>query len=160
MVIDHIHQAALYYKLHPGIEAALRYIQATDFTKVDNGTYPIDGDQLFAIVQEYDTKDPSSEKLEAHKKYIDVQFMIHGQEQMGHALLNKQVPTRDYRTEDDFMLFDEAPDFFSVVTEGMFTIFFPTDLHMPCILHQQSSHVKKVVVKVSIDYIRDNQQSL
>lgn len=160
MVIDHVHQAALYYKLHPGIEAALRYIQATDFTKVDNGTYPIDGDQLFAIVQEYDTKDPSSEKLEAHKKYIDVQFMIHGQEQMGHALLNKQVTTRDYRTEDDFMLFDEAPDFFSVVTEGMFTIFFPPDLHMPCILHQRSSHVKKVVVKVSIDYIRDNQQSL
>ena len=160
MVIDHIHQAALYYRLHPGIETALRYIQSTDFTKVNNGTYEINGHQLFAIVQEYDTKDSSTEKLEAHKKYIDVQFMIHGQERMGHTLLNNQIPTRDYQSEDDFMLFDEAPDFFSVVTEGMFTIFYPTDLHMPCILHQASSHVRKVVVKVGIDYVRDNRQSL
>ncbi len=160
MVIDHIHQAALYYKLHPGIERALRYLQTTDLTKVDNGKYEIDGDQLFAIVQEYDTKDSSTEKLESHKKYIDVQFMIHGQEKMGHAILNKQIPTRDYQAEDDFILFDETPDFFSVATEGMFTIFFPSDLHMPCIFHQESSHVKKVVVKVSVDYIRDNRQSL
>ena len=72
---------------------------------------------------------------------------------MGHALLKAQVPSREYQPEDDFMLFDEAPDFFSLVTEGMFTIFYPSDLHMPCILHQQSTLIKKVVVKVGVDFI-------
>lgn len=160
MVIDHISRAALYYQLHPGIETALRYIQTTDFAKLENGKYELDGEKVFAIVQEYETKDPAVEKLEAHKKYIDVQYVVSGQEKMGHALLKAQVPSREYQSEDDFMLFDEVPDFFLVVTEGMFTIFYPSDLHMPCILHQQSSPVKKVVVKVGVDYIRDKRQSL
>ena len=160
MVIDHISRAAIYYHLHPGIEIALRYIQTTDFSKLENGKYEIEGEQVFAIVQSYDTKDPSTEKLEAHKKYIDVQYVVSGQEKMGHALLKAQVPSREYQPDDDFMLFDEAPDFFSLVTEGMFTIFYPSDLHMPCILHQQSTLVKKVVVKVSVDFIRDKWQSL
>lgn len=160
MVIDHISRAAIYYQLHPGIEIALRYIQATDFTQLETGKYELEGEQLFAIVQEYDTKDPSTEKLEAHKKYIDVQYVVSGQEKMGHALLKAQVPFREYKSDDDFMLFDEAPDFFSLVTEGMFTIFYPSDLHMPCILHQRSALVKKVVVKVGVDFIRDKRQSL
>lgn len=150
MVIDHISRAALYYQLHSGIETALRYIQTTDFTKLENGKYEIDGEQVFAIVQEYDTKDAAIEKLESHKKFIDVQFVISGVEQMGHAFLKEQIPSRPYNPEDDFMLFDEYPDYFSVVTEGMFTIFYPTDLHMPCIQHKQSSHVRKVVVKVAV----------
>ncbi len=160
MIIDHISRAAQYYHLLPGIEIALRYIQTTDFAKLENGKYELDGEQIFAIVQAYETKDPATEKLEAHKKFIDVQYVVNGQEKMGHALLKAQIPSREYQSEDDFMLFDEAPDFFSVITEGMFTIFYPTDLHMPCILHQASSQVKKVVVKVSVDYIRDNRQSL
>lgn len=160
MVIDHISRAAIYYQLHPGIEMALRYIQTTDFSKLDNGKYEIAGEQVFAIVQSYDTKEPSTEKLEAHKKYIDVQYVVSGQEKMGHALFKAQVPSREYQSDDDFMLFDEAPDFFSLVTEGMFTIFYPSDLHMPCILHEQSALVKKVVIKVSADFIRDKRQSL
>ena len=160
MVIDHISRAATYYHLHPGIEIALRYIQSTDFTKLENGKYELAGEHVFAIVQEYDTKDPSNEKLEAHKKYIDVQYVVSGQEKMGHALLKAQVPSREYQTDDDFMLFDESPDFFSLITEGMFTIFYPSDLHMPCILHQQSSSVKKVVVKVGVDFIGDKLRSL
>lgn len=160
MIIDHLNQAQHYYTLNPGIELALRYLQTTDFTKLENGKYELDGDNLLAIVQEYDTKDPATEKLESHKKYIDVQYVVSGREKMGHALLQAQVPSRLYNPEDDFMLFDEAPDFFSLITEGMFTIFYPTDLHMPCILHQQSSHVRKVVMKVSVDYIRDTRQSL
>lgn len=160
MVIDHLQQAESYYALNPGIEIALRYLQTTDFTKLENGKYELDGDNLFAIIQEYDTKDPFAEKLESHKKYIDVQYVFSGIEKMGHAVLKNQVPSRAYNADDDYMLFDETPDFFSLVSEGMFTIFYPTDLHMPCICNEQSIHVKKVVVKLSVNYIRDTRQSL
>ena len=151
MVIDQLSNAASYYGMGTLIEKALRFLQHTDLNTLENGKHELEGDALFAIVQEYDTKDPAQEKLESHKKYIDVQFVVSGTEKMGHALLKKQTPSRAYNPEDDYMLFDETPDFFSIVNEGMFTIFFPTDLHMPCIRNGSSSHVKKIVIKALAD---------
>nr|WP_294992199.1 YhcH/YjgK/YiaL family protein [uncultured Sediminibacterium sp.] len=151
MVIDQLSNAARYYGLGTLIEKALLFLQHTDLNTLENGKHELEGDALFAIVQEYDTKDPAQEKLESHKKYIDVQFVVSGTEKMGHALLKKQTPSRAYNPEDDYMLFDETPDFFSIVNEGMFTIFFPTDLHMPWIRNGSSSHVKKIVIKALAD---------
>jgi len=153
MVIDYLHNAAQYYGLGNGIEQALRFLQENDLLSLENGKHPIMEDQIFAIVQEYETKDPVQEKLESHQKFIDVQYVVKGEERMGHALLQTQTPSRLYNSEDDYMLFDELPDFFSVVKEGMFTIFYPTDLHMPSIQHQQASSVKKIVVKVSTELV-------
>lgn len=151
MVIDHLHNAGKYYGLGNGIEKALRFLQEHDLLSLENGKHTIIEDKIFAIVQEYETKDPALEKLESHKKFIDVQYVVKGKEKMGHALLQTQTPSRLYNPEDDYMLFDESPDFFSVVTEGMFTIFFPDDLHMPCIQHGDTGQVKKIVLKVAVD---------
>lgn len=153
MIIDHIQNAALYYNLGEGIEQALRFLQNNDLMSLENGKHSIIGDQVFAIVQEYDTKDATFEKLESHKQFIDVQYMVSGNERMGHSLLLSQKPSRHYNPEDDYMLFDESPDFFSLIREGMFTIFYPTDLHMPCIQNHKPAFVKKIVIKVSTDMI-------
>ncbi len=150
MVIDYLENASKYYSLGEGIEKALRFLLDTDTHTLENGKYVMNGEQLFAIVQEYYTKDPNQEKLESHKKYIDVQYVVSGEERMGHAFLQKQIPSRPYNPEDDYMLFDEAPDFFTVVKQGMFTIFFPEDLHMPCIQNGSSVHVKKIVCKIAV----------
>lgn len=151
MVTDQLQNAAQYYALGKGIEKALRFLQETNLHELENGRYTIDDDLLFAIVQEYETKNPAQEKLESHKKYIDVQYVVSGIEKMGHALLDNQIPSRPYNPEDDYMLFDASPDFFSVVKEGMFTIFFPNDLHMPCIQYTNlPEKVKKIVVKVAV----------
>lgn len=150
MVIDYLQNAAQYYGLGIGIENALRFLQDNNLDLLENGKHQLDGDNLLAIVQEYQTKDPAQEKLESHRKYIDVQYVVKGTEKMGHALLQTQAPSRLYNPEDDYMLFDESPDFFSVVTEGMFTIFFPNDLHMPCIKHGATAQVKKIVFKVAV----------
>lgn len=151
MVIDHLQHAAKYYHLGTGIEKALRFLQENDLLSLENGKHPIIEDQVFAMVQEYETKDPALEKLESHKKFIDVQYVVKGAERMGHALLATQTPSRAYNPEDDYMLFDEKPAFFSLIKEGMFTIFYPTDLHMPCIQDHEASWVKKIVIKVSVD---------
>jgi YhcH/YjgK/YiaL family protein len=151
MVIDYLQHAAQYYGLGNGIEKALRFLQENDLLLLENDKQNIIEDQVFAIVQEYETKDPALEKLESHKKFIDVQYVVKGVERMGHAFLQTQTPSRAYHPEDDYMLFDEKPDFFSTVKEGMFTIFYPTDLHMPCIQSQGASWVKKIVIKVSVD---------
>lgn len=150
MVIDYLENAPKYYSLGESIEKALRFLSDIDLDTLENGKLVLDGDRLFAIVQEYETKDPDQEKLESHKQYIDVQYVVSGEERMGHAFLQKQIPSRPYNSEDDYMLFDEAPDFFTVVRKGMFTIFFPEDLHMPCIQNGSSAHVKKIVFKIAV----------
>jgi len=89
--------------------------------------------------------------MESHKKYIDVQYMIDGEELIGHSFLQEQVPSKAYSDEDDYMLFSGTPSFFSAFQKGMFAIFYPTDLHMPGIAKGQASIVKKAVIKVRID---------
>lgn len=150
MVIDTLQNAILYYNLGPKFVKAFRYLTENDFTQVPKGKYEIDGTDIFAIVNEYDTVPASGEKMEAHKKYIDVQYIVSGQELIGHDWLRQQTPVKEYDETADYWLFGEPPAFFSKLQQGMFAVFFPTDLHMPNIMVKQPSPVKKVVVKVSV----------
>ncbi len=151
MVIDSLKKSYLYTSLHEGIKKAFEYLHTTDVATLPVGKYEIDGTNLFAMVQEYDTKPMSDCAMEAHKKYIDVQYMVNGAEQVGHALLNDQVASKQaYSDETDFMLFPDAPSFITIMDAGTFMIFYPGDLHMPCIQMDTPARVKKVVMKVKI----------
>ncbi len=153
MVIDHIDNAHKYFGLGKGIEKALRYLQSTDFSAIPKDKYVLDGGLLFAIVNEYDTVDSSTEKMEAHKKYVDVQFIVQGEESIGHAVLKGQTISKAYSETEDYLLVNDAPIFFSKLTAGMFTIFYPTDLHAPNLHTHQMHFVKKVVMKVAVETI-------
>jgi YhcH/YjgK/YiaL family protein len=88
--------------------------------------------------------------MEAHRKYIDVQYIVSGTEQMGIAAFQHQTISKAYNAEKDYLLVADAPDYFIRVTPGMFTIFFPTDLHMPNLIDKTATTVRKVVMKVLI----------
>ncbi|QHS58748.1 YhcH/YjgK/YiaL family protein [Chitinophaga agri] len=150
MIIDTLQHAAHYHALGPKFVKAFQYLQETDFSKVEKGRYEIDGTAIIAIVNEYDTIPTTGEQMESHKKYIDIQYIVRGEELIGHDFLQEQIPSKPYSEEEDFMLFAEAPVFFSKLQQGMFAIFFPTDLHMPNIKVNEPVSVKKVVMKVSI----------
>lgn len=150
MIIDTLENADRYKTFSNGIATAFEYLHSTDLKNIAPGKYEIDGENIFAIVQEYETLDAANEQMEAHKKYIDVQYMIDGAELVGHAVLKDQAPSKAYDEATDFMLFREPPSFFSKLASGMFMIFFPTDLHMPCIKINEHTVVKKVVIKVKV----------
>jgi len=150
MVIDTLQNAALYENLGKHFSKAFNYLKTTDFMKMDAGRYVVDGDQIFAMVSEYETRDASQEKQEAHRQYIDIQYMVSGTELMGVTPLTNQQPSKEYSDEQDYLLFDESPSFFAKVEAGMFIIFFPSDLHMPCISAEPPTRVKKVVMKVHV----------
>ncbi len=150
MIIDQLSNTHLYAGISDKINKAFQYLQNTDLDNVAPGKYPIDGDNIFAIVQEYTTLDSADEKMEAHRKHIDVQYMIKGTELVGHMLLKDQVPCKVYDEQEDYMLFAEEPTFFTQMAAGTFMIFYPTDPHMPCIKEGEPAMVKKVVVKVKI----------
>jgi YhcH/YjgK/YiaL family protein len=151
MIIDFISNANRYKTLGERITKALNYLQTTDLITLEKGTYNIEGDNVFAIVNEYETVHVDAEQMEAHKKYIDVQYVAEGTENIGHSFLQHQTPSTAYDDEKDFMLFAEYPDFYSTLTKGMFAIFYPTDLHMPGVHLHNSCTVKKIVIKIKID---------
>jgi len=148
MVLDSIENYKLYTNLSERIAKAFEFITNNDLGNIALGKHIIDGDTVFALVQEYETKDAETCKLEAHYKYIDVQYVIKGTELMGINTLTNQLPVSKSEADDYAFYTDDCS--FVKVNEGMFTIFFPNDLHMPCIKMNETATVKKVVVKVRI----------
>jgi len=149
MIIDKLSNSHLYSGLGERINKAFAYLKETDFSKMELGKYEIDGEDIFALVNEYNTKDQSQGKLEAHKKYIDVQFVAKGKELMGYAPLQNQTVIDPYNEQNDITFFNGEKSF-TLVEEGMFAIFFPTDVHLPGIKVDEPAYVKKVVVKVKV----------
>ena len=124
MILDTLANAQRYYGLGPKFVKAFEYLQQTDFSQEEKGKYTIDGDDIFAIVNEYDTIDMAGEQMEAHRKYIDVQYVASGVERVGHDFMGNRTPSRAYDAEEDFMLFAEAPAFVTVLGAGQFAVFF------------------------------------
>ncbi|PKP34005.1 MAG: YhcH/YjgK/YiaL family protein [Bacteroidetes bacterium HGW-Bacteroidetes-17] len=148
MIIDKIENCKLYVGLSPLISKAFDYINNTDLLGLESGRYEIVKDDLFALVQEYNTKNREDCKLEGHFKFIDVQFIISGAEFIGISTLNNHIQISKSE-ERDIAFYEGDPTFFKL-ERGMFAIFFPDDLHMPGIKVVQSLNVKKLVIKIRI----------
>ena len=147
MIIDHIDNYRNYENLGIKLALALKHISETDFDSKETGRYDIDGDDMFVGLNDYNTKDAAECRLEAHRKYIDVQYMASGSEIMGYAPLSDQLVTEEYNKEKDLEFFEGEPSFVKL-SKGMFAIFFPQDLHMPGTGDGRA--VRKIVVKVKI----------
>ena len=103
MIFDKIENSNLYENINPRIKKAFQFIKETDFSNLDLGKHVIDGEDVFAILMEYETKPASDCKLEAHKKYMDVQYIISGSENIGYAPLTSQKPSKIYDDKDDYV---------------------------------------------------------
>jgi YhcH/YjgK/YiaL family protein len=150
MIIDKIENSHLYKNISERIRKSFEYIKTTDLKNLPAGRYPIDEENIFALVSEYQTKPESEGKLEAHKKYIDVQYVISGEELMGYVPFSNQQVLEPYKEEND-IIFYRGEKSFTKVSSGMFAIFFPEDVHMPGISTGKISDVKKLVIKVRIN---------
>jgi|WetSurMetagenome_2_1015567.scaffolds.fasta_scaffold719020_1 YhcH/YjgK/YiaL family protein len=159
MIFDQIKNAHLYFALGDRLAKALQYLSQTDFTNVEPGTYEIDGENIFAIVQEYNSKPSSSAKWEAHKKYIDIQYMVSGKEKMGFTDSRKVIVLQEYHPNKDVTLYKGEGNFL-IAEEGHFAIFFPTDIHMPQLALNIPKEIKKVVVKVRTDFVEEVKNSV
>ncbi|WP_119967715.1 MULTISPECIES: YhcH/YjgK/YiaL family protein [Shewanella] len=153
MVVDSLAHHSLYHGLSPRLAKALTHLAETDFTQVEVGTYPLDGKDIFVIVNDYLTQPKETEPFEVHQQYIDVQFVVSGEEEFGYLPLANQTPLAPYHQEHDFTEFDYESNkedaAFIPLKAGMFALFFPGDMHMPGTLDTEVP-VRKVVIKVKI----------
>lgn len=148
MILDTLQNSNLYKTLNENLTLGLEYLQNTDFSKLEMGKYEIKGEEVFAILQTYDTKEESECKLEAHKKYVDIQYMVSGNEIMGVVPFSDQKITKDLPDND--VTFFEGKGKHILVEEGSFAVFFQTDVHAPGIRTNVSQKIIKVVVKVAL----------
>lgn len=149
MVLDILENAHRYFELNKGFARAFEFLLRPDVKELPVKKYDIDGDRIFAIV----VKEPGRKKedalLETHEKYIDIQLVLSGTDDMGWKpkSLCKQ-PSGEYNKEKDLQLFMDTPDVWLSGKGGMFAIFFPEDAHMPTI---SPGELHKVIVKVAVD---------
>lgn len=151
MIFDNIKNAQTYFKLGANFKKAFEFLQNADMMPL--GRVEIEGDNIWANIQEYQTKLPQEGRLEAHRKYIDIQFIIKGEEKLGCLNIAQTLEDTPYNTEDDveFLKAKEGEDInFIKAKEGDFLIFFGHDAHMPCICADVPKYLKKAVVKIRV----------
>jgi len=147
MIVDTVGNAHFYRGLSPRIALAFDYLCGTALREVATGTFEIDGTEVYAILQDYDTLPPTHGVWEAHRRYIDLQYLVSGIERIGYAHVGRLVPGV-YDPTRDLLPFSGAGDFLTLVP-GDFMLLFPWDAHMPRIAVNMSGIVKKVVVKIA-----------
>lgn len=150
MVLDSLKNAQAYYGLGEGIKAALEFLENNDLAKLNTGKYEIKGTEVFALVQQYETKPLEKGAWEAHRKYIDVQYVLEGCEIMGYANINTMKTAKEYDECGDYLLLEGGGCYFKV-DAGSFAVFTPEDVHMPGLaVNDVSDNIRKVVVKVAV----------
>ena len=149
MIIDRIRNSHLYYAVNARFKQAFEYIQQIDMDAIPAGKYEIDGKNMYALVQQYNTKPGELGLWEAHRRYIDLQYVVQGAERVGYANIN-YLEQGDYDPDKDFLPLHGAGDFVTLHS-GNFVFLMPEDAHMPAIAIDSPAPVRKIVIKITVD---------
>lgn len=144
--------AEAYFKNKDRWEKAFAFLKENNLNDLEIKRYDIDGDNLFATVSEYLTKNDEDARFEDHRKYIDIQYVISGKEIMEVTPVSQKLEILEpYDSEKDIE-FMTVMDYTSLeATPEKFFIFFPDDIHRPGMKDGENAIVRKIVVKVKID---------
>ena len=149
MIKDKLKNSETYCNLSENIKKGFAWLQENDLENLPDGKYEIDGAKVYASVQTYETK--LDAKYESHRIYIDIQYMIKGEEKIGVTDLANCVTCIDYDNERDLEFYDiKTDDEYFKLSTGEFLVFYPQDAHKPSIAINEPKTVKKVVVKVAV----------
>jgi YhcH/YjgK/YiaL family protein len=150
VIVDHLSNAGMYRGISQELVEAFEFLKQTDFASLPDGRREIDGDRIFAIVQRYRPKSLAEVKWEAHRRYIDVQYVASGTECMGYAPLHDGMAVdTPYNAEKDYILYKAGGDLITF-RPGMFAVFAPQDVHAPGLAisgDTTTDQVCKVIVK-------------
>lgn len=153
MIFDVLENHVLYAGTGYNLKTAFNFLLGTDLGALPVGRIELDGDRVFVMVQEYLTRPALEGFWESHRKYIDVQYVCHGREQMGFASL-RSMTLGEYSPEKDFQAMSDLKIGIGNAIEvnaGQFVVFFPGDAHKPGLsVASEPELVKKIVVKVKL----------
>jgi biofilm protein TabA len=147
--LDHLHEQI---PASPRVRSAVDFLMESRLQDLPDGRIEIDGDRLYALIQSYQTIPWENAKFEAHRRYIDFQFIASGSEAMGWCHLDRMTETVPYNDAKDVWYGKPTSGGITAVplTAGQLAVLFPNDAHAPKLLVNQPEAVKKIVVKVLI----------
>jgi YhcH/YjgK/YiaL family protein len=148
MILDILENAHRYTGLNKGFAKAFEFLSRPDLKELSVGRYEIDGERVYGIVAREPGHRKDDEQLETHEKYIDIQLILAGIDEMGWKPGSLcRLPFGEYNRTSDYQVFADEPDAWVTVKSGSFAIFFPEDAHMAMI---SSGDIHKLVIKVAV----------
>ena len=151
MLVDSIYNIEKYEGLKINAGKIKEFIEKAEELNLQDGRYEIQGEDLFALVQTYETNLESQCRFETHNKYVDIQYIRKGKEIMNYKLKDKLIVSEDLSATKDVIFYENPKDYTSVlVEEGSFALFLTDDGHMPGVMYGEKETVKKIVFKIRL----------
>ena len=148
MILDRIDNADRYAALHPAFAKAFDFLRRADLASLPTGKHEIDGSRIYALIETKPGRGRDGAKMEAHRKYIDIQFAIAGTDDMGWKSTGQcRLMQGEFDAEKDRAFYSDPPDAWIALPPGTFAVFFPEDAHAPL---AGAGELHKAVVKVAV----------
>ena len=149
MIFSTLLQSSRYVSLHPLFQQVFDYMRETDLRALAPGRYPIEGEDLFLIIEQVQGRKREQAKLEAHQRYIDIQLVLKGVDEMGWKDVSEcHQPIEEHCTIKDIRFFDDVPASWVATPTDSFCIFFPEDAHAPLV---SDGIIRKAIFKVAVN---------
>ena len=150
MIYDEISNLKKYSAIHPLFKKVIEFVNSKNLKELENGKIEL-GDNVIAIVDEYETGNIQNKFIECHRKFIDIQLVVSGIEKIGFCNRKYCKVTMEYSEENDFEKVEGDLDFLTLRAKE-FAIFYPEDAHMPGVAYNNNNidKVKKIVFKIPV----------
>jgi len=146
MIVDTLKNAQRYVALHPKLAELFSFLSSPSAAALQPGRTDIDGRRLYVIASAGAGKTPDEARLEVHRLYVDVHYLISGKESMGWRSIERCSDVeKQYDEEKDILLYSDDPAVWFTVHPGTSVIFFSWDAHAPMV---SNGIVHKIVAKV------------
>ncbi|MGL5964700.1 MAG: YhcH/YjgK/YiaL family protein [Fusobacteriaceae bacterium] len=139
------------------LEETIEYLRKLDFNGIPVGRHEIKGDDIFINIAEYNSFPREERIIEAHREYVDIQFITEGEEKIGFGVFSdKNVVKEKYDSSRDLLVYEKIENEFDLIlTPGVFAVFFTEEPHRPCVMVDGAVKVKKYVVKIRKSLLED-----
>lgn len=151
MIYDDVAHAGRYRGISVWLDKAIDCMEQTDFTALEPGTYQVDGEDVYYMVQAPALKEEADTKWEIHRRYIDIQIGLEDGEGISYLPADQVEGWQAYNDQKDVTLaFGPDTGVMLPLNKGMFALLFPHDGHRPCMKIGEAAEGRKVVFKVRV----------
>ena len=145
--INFIHFDEHYKQFPERWEATFKFLIESDLKTMAPGRFDLNED-VYAVISEYEAKNPEDALFESHREYIDLQYVISGEEMIGHTNNKNLEVSSPYNEAKDITFYKNDGGKLLSASPDCYFIFFPEDIHRPSIKTDRQGMVKKIVVKI------------
>lgn len=149
MVFGNIRDLKDFAYLEENVRRCFDYAREHDLLSYEKGSHPIDGDELFVNIVEYETTTPENRFWEAHRQYLDLHFMLRGPEQIDVNFIDN-MEQKEFVEKDDFLPLEGEPNSHVVLNAGDFLLCYPADAHRTAVQVGNPAVIKKAIFKIRI----------